>query len=72
MGVPTHCSGAGNGVTGGDWFIYRPPPEHGRTIHCDLTFHGAVSGRREEPGDAPIQEILGAARPKYPGYKGGA
>ena len=46
MGVPTHWSGAGNGDNEVDWGIYRPPPEHGRAIHCDPYYNGLVFGGR--------------------------
>ena len=44
MGVPTHWGGVGNGVTGGYRGIYRPPPERGRAIHCDPSYHGLLFG----------------------------
>ena len=72
MGVYTHWGGASNGGTGGDRGVYQPPPEHGRTIHCEPFYHGLVSGGGEESGNAPIQEMMGAAHPVYPGDKGGA
>ena len=59
----------------GDWRIsgiYQPPPEHGHTIHCDLSYHGLVSGSGAETGNAPIQAMVGADRPGYTGYKSGA
>ena len=41
--VTTHWGGDGNCGTGGYWDIYRPPTEHGRTIHCDSPYHVLVS-----------------------------
>ena len=72
MGIPTRWGGTGNGGTGVDWGIYFPPSEHGCTIHCDPSYHVNVFGRGEESGNAPIQAMVGAARPGYPGYQGGA
>ena len=54
MGVPTHRGGAGNGGTEGYWGIYCPPPEHVYAIHCDLSYHGLVSGSVAEARNAPI------------------
>ena len=70
MGVPTHWGGTGNGGTGGDWGIYRLPPEHSRTINCESSYHGLVSGGGAEAGNAPTQEMVGADRPGYTGDKG--
>ena len=57
MGVTTHWGGAGNGGTGGYWGIYCPPPEHGRAINCDSSYHGIVSEGGGEAGNAPIQAM---------------
>ena len=38
--------------------IYCPPPEHGRAIHCDLSYHKIVFGGRVETINAPIQAIM--------------
>ena len=59
MGVDTHGGSAGNGADGGDWGIYRPPPEIGCIIYCDSSYHGIVSCGGEEYGNAPIQAIVG-------------
>ena len=72
MSVPNHWGGAGNGGTGGDRGIYHPPLEQGLTIYCDLSYHGLVSGDGAESGNAPIQAMVGASRPGYPGDKGRA
>ena len=69
MSVTTHWGGDVTGGIGGYWGIYLPPPEHGITIHCDLSYHGPVSGSGAEAGNAPIQEMVGAALPGYPGDK---
>ena len=61
VGIPTHWSGAVNGGTGGDRGIYLPPPEHGRAIQCEPSYHGIVFGGRSEAGNAPIQVMVGAA-----------
>ena len=44
MSVYTHWDSAINGGTGGDWGEHCPQPEHSRTIHCELSYHGLVSG----------------------------
>ena len=72
VSVHTHWGGAGNGGTGGDWGIYCPPPEHGRTIHCYSYYHGLVFGGGAEDGNAPIQAMVGSAHPGYHGDKGRA
>ena len=71
MGVPTHWGGTGNGGTGGDQGINRPPPEHGCAIHCDLFYNGLVTGGGAKSGNAPIPAIVGESRPGYPRDKGG-
>ena len=70
MGVYTHWGSAGNGRAGGDRGVYRPPPEHSRTVHCDSSYHGLVSGGGSESGTAPIQLMVGSSCPVYPGDKG--
>ena len=70
VGVPTHWSGADNGGIGGDRGIYCPPPEHGRAIYCDPSYHRLMFGRGAESGNAPIQEMVGTARPEYHEYQG--
>ena len=72
MGVYTHWGGAENGGAGGDRGVYNPSPEHGRTLHCNSSYHGLVSGGGAEAGTAPIQAMLGASYSRYPGDKGGA
>ena len=72
MVVPTHWGVAGNGGTGGDRGIYLLPPEHGHTKHCESPYHGLMCGGGAEAGNAPIQAMVGAARPGYPGDKGRA
>ena len=52
--------------------IYRPPTEHVRTVHCDSSYHGLVSGGGAEAGNVPIQAMVGASPPGYPGDKGRA
>ena len=71
MGVPTHWDGDGNGGTGGDWGVYLPLPENGCTTHCDSYYHGLVFSSRAESRNAPIQAMVGSARPGYPGDTGG-
>ena len=71
MGVPTHLGGAGNGGTGGDQVIYRLPPEHGRGIHSYPSYHEFVFGGGVEASNVPIQAMVGAACPGYPGDQGG-
>ena len=44
MVITTHWVGAGDGGLRIDWVLYRLPSEHGHTIHCDLSYHGLVSG----------------------------
>ena len=58
MYVPTHWSGAGNGETRGNRGIYHPPPEHGRAIHCDPSYHRLVFGGGADSGNAPIQDMV--------------
>ena len=70
MGVPTHWGGAGNIVTEGDRCIYHLSSEHVRTINFDYSYHGLVSGGVAEAGNEPIQAMVGAASPGYPGDKG--
>ena len=70
MGVCAHWSGAGNVGARGGRSIYFPPTEHVRTIHCDFSYHGLVSGGGAESGTAPIQEMVGSACPRYPGDNG--
>ena len=66
MGVYTNWGGAGNGGAVGDLGVYPPPPEHGRTVHCDSFYHGLVSGGGAESGTAPIQAMVGSVRSGYP------
>ena len=40
--------------------VYRLSPEHGRTIHCDSSYHGLVSCGGAEAGTAPIKAMVGA------------
>ena len=72
MGVYTHWGGAENGGAGGDRGVYNPSPEHGRTLHCNSSYHGLVSGGGAEAGTAPIQGMVGVARSGYPGDNGRA
>ena len=39
---PSGCGDSG-GSTGGGVDLCSPPPEHGRTVHCDPSNHGPVS-----------------------------
>ena len=48
------------------------PTEHGRTIHCDSSFHGHVSGGRVEAGDEALAEMSGTSCSRYPRDKSGA
>ena len=43
MSILTHWGGAGNGGIRLYWGIYCLSPEHGRTIHFNLSYHGLVS-----------------------------
>ena len=72
MGVPTHWGGAGNGGAGQDGGVYRPPPEHSRTIHYDSSYHGLVSGGRAEARTATIKAMVGEACSGYPRDNSGA
>ena len=72
MSVYTHWDGTGNGGDGGYQGIYCLPPENGCTVHCDLSYHGRVSGGKEEDRTAPIQDMIVAASYGYPGDNGGA
>ena len=72
MGVPTHWGGADNSRGGVYWGVYRPPPEHGLTIYCNLSYHGLVSGGVAETGTATIKAMVGAACSGYPMDKSGA
>ena len=72
MGVPTHWGGDGNGEAGQDMGVYPPPPEHGRTINFDSSYHGLVSGDRAESGTATFKGMTGAARSGYTMDKSGA
>ena len=71
VGVPTHWSGADNGGTGKYWGIYLPLPEHGCAIRYDPSYRGLVFGGGAENGNAPIQAMVGTARPVYHGDQGG-
>ena len=46
--------------------IYRPPPEHGRRVHYDLSYHGLVSGGGVEARDADLGKIVVASHHSYP------
>ena len=59
MGISIHGGGAGNDGTIRDQGVYLPPPEHGRTIHCDSSYHGIVSGSGAEAGGAALAEMVG-------------
>ena len=72
MGVPNHWDGAVNGGAGREWGAYRPPPEHGRTIHRNSSYHGLVSGGGAEAGTATIQAMVVAACSGYRRDKSGA
>ena len=72
MGGATHWGSIGNCGTVGDQGIYLPPPEHGCTIHCDLSYHILVHGGRAEAGNAPILAYVIEDRFGYPGDKSGA
>ena len=61
MGVYTHWGGAGTGGDGGYRGVYYPPPEHGCTVHCDLSYHGIVYDGGAESGTALIQLVMGQA-----------
>ena len=61
IGVYAHWGRAGNCGAGVDHSVYCPPPEHDCTVHCDLSYHGLVSGGGAEAGTAPIQEVAGVA-----------
>ena len=62
MGVYTHQDGAENGGAGGDRGVYCLMLEHGRTVHCDLSYHRILYGGRAELRTTPIQAMVGAAR----------
>ena len=66
----THWGGAGDGGVGEERGVYHPPPEHSRTIHCASSYHELVSGGGTEDGTTPLQAMVVAARPGYPGDKG--
>ena len=51
--------------------IYCLPPEHGRTVHLDSSYHGLVYGGGAEFGTVTIQAMVGAARYGYPRNNGG-
>ena len=68
--VTTHWSGASNDGVGGDQGIYCLPPELGRTIHFDPSYHRLVFHDGADAGNAPIQEMMGTAHPGYHGDKG--
>ena len=72
MGISTHWGGAGDGGTRRDRGVYRPPPEYDRTIHCDSSYCGLVSGGGAEAGYAALVEMVGSARSRYPRGKSGA
>ena len=71
MGVLTHWGGAGNGGSGQYQGVYLPPPEHGRTVHCNSYYHVLVSGGGAEAGTTYIQAMVGAPHSRYPGDKSG-
>ena len=72
MGVYNHWGGAGNGGAVEEWGVYCPLPEHGRTVHCDSSYHGIVSGIGVEDGTATIQAMVVSASYVYKGDKSGA
>ena len=71
MVISTHWGSAGDGGTRRDQGVYRPPLEHGCTIHCDSPYYRLVSGRRAEAGDADFAEMVVAARSRYRRDKSG-
>ena len=71
MGVYTHWGGAGIGGAGGDWGVYHPPLEQSCTVHCNLSYHGLMSGGGAESGNTHIHAMVASARSGYPGGEGG-
>ena len=55
----------------GGWQVRHQNTVQGRAINYNLSYHEIVSGVRAEAGNAPIQEMVGASHPGYPGDKGG-
>ena len=47
----------GSGTTGGG-YLRLPPPDHGRTVHCDQAHYGPVSGGGAETGAKDIQVVV--------------
>ena len=72
MGISTHWGGAGDGGTRRYWGVYLSPPEHGRTTHCNSSYHILVSGGGAEAGDAALAEMVVAACSRYPSNNSGA
>ena len=71
MGVPTHFPGGGNSGAGLDRGVYRPPPEHGCTIHCNSSYHDLMYSGKAEYVTETIKSIVGASPSGYPSYKSG-
>ena len=61
MGISAHCGGAGDSGTKIYWCLYRPPSEHGYTIHCHLFYNRLVSGSGAEASNAAFAEMVGEA-----------
>ena len=57
---------------GPDWGEYFPPPENGRTINCNFSHHGMVSGGGAEARNETLAEMVGAFHYIYPRDRSGA
>ena len=44
MGAPIHLGGTVNGGSVKYQGVHHPSPEHSRTVHCNSSYHGLVSG----------------------------
>ena len=53
-------NGGSRDAGGGDLLI--PPPEHGRTVHCNQAHYGPVSSGGAETGANDIQALVGTGR----------
>ena len=71
MGIYNHWGGAGDSGTRRYQGVYCPSLEHGRTIHCESSYHRLVSGGGEEAGDEYLTDMAVAACSRYPMDKSG-
>ena len=71
MGIPPAgvCDGGGGTVGGGDLSI--PPLEHSRTVYCDKSYYGPISGGGLEAGFKGVQAVVRTGQGGCGGYSDG-